>query len=112
MRPPRLRAGDPVRLVAPAGPVPEDLLEQAGPCCRLGGRAAVEPLVRAASAALPYLGGSDASPGRGVQRAWCDPDVAAVICVRGGYGVLRMLDLLDWQRWPRPRRRSSPAPAT
>jgi muramoyltetrapeptide carboxypeptidase len=30
-------------------------------------------------------------------RAWCDPEVTAVFCARGGYGVQRMVDLLDWK---------------
>ena len=29
--------------------------------------------------------------------AWCDPEVQAVFCARGGYGVQRMVDLLDWE---------------
>jgi muramoyltetrapeptide carboxypeptidase len=28
---------------------------------------------------------------------WCDPSVDAVMCARGGYGVQRMVDLVDWE---------------
>jgi muramoyltetrapeptide carboxypeptidase len=45
---------------------------------------------------LDYLAGTDADRAADLQNAWCDPDVAAVFCVRGGYGCLRILDLLDW----------------
>jgi muramoyltetrapeptide carboxypeptidase len=44
-----------------------------------------------------YLAGSDANRAADLQRAWCDPSVAAVMCARGGYGAQRMVDLLDWE---------------
>ena len=45
---------------------------------------------------LDYLAADDASRADDLMAAWCDPDVAAVFCARGGYGVQRMVDLLDW----------------
>jgi muramoyltetrapeptide carboxypeptidase len=46
--------------------------------------------------ALPYLAGSDADRASDLQAAWCDPGIDAVLCARGGYGCLRMIDLVDW----------------
>jgi len=46
--------------------------------------------------ALPYLAGLDVHRAADLQRAWCDPTVGAVVCVRGGYGAMRMVELLDW----------------
>ncbi|HST80479.1 MAG TPA: LD-carboxypeptidase [Kineosporiaceae bacterium] len=43
-----------------------------------------------------FLSGSDADRAADLQAAWCDPDVDAVICARGGYGAGRLIDLLDW----------------
>jgi muramoyltetrapeptide carboxypeptidase len=43
-----------------------------------------------------YLAGTDVARARDFTRAWRDPDVSAVICARGGYGAMRMLDLVDW----------------
>ncbi|GII51709.1 putative carboxypeptidase [Planotetraspora thailandica] len=43
-----------------------------------------------------YLAGPDSVRAAGLQEAWCDPRVSAVICARGGYGVTRLLGLLDW----------------
>lgn len=43
-----------------------------------------------------YLAGADAGRAADLQTAWLDPSVAGVICARGGYGVERILDLLDW----------------
>lgn len=45
---------------------------------------------------LDYLAGTDEDRARDLQEAWCDPSVDAVLCARGGYGVPRMVDLLDW----------------
>ena len=33
-----------------------------------------------------------------VEDAWCDPDIAGIFCLRGGYGTIRVLDLLDEDR--------------
>ena len=44
-----------------------------------------------------YLAADDAARADDLMRAWCDPDVKAVFCGRGGYGAQRVVDLLDWQ---------------
>jgi muramoyltetrapeptide carboxypeptidase len=44
----------------------------------------------------PYLAGSDADRAADLHRAWLDPGIAAVVCARGGYGAMRLLDQLDW----------------
>ena len=46
--------------------------------------------------AYPFLAGSDADRAADLQRAWCDPDVAAVFVARGGSGAARLIDRLDW----------------
>jgi muramoyltetrapeptide carboxypeptidase len=42
------------------------------------------------------LAAPDADRAADLTEAWGDPGVAAVFCARGGYGVHRMVDLLDW----------------
>jgi muramoyltetrapeptide carboxypeptidase len=44
----------------------------------------------------PFLAGSDADRAADLQRAWCDPEVAAVFVARGGSGATRLIDRLDW----------------
>jgi muramoyltetrapeptide carboxypeptidase len=53
--------------------------------------------VRGSDERFGYLAADDAARADDFMRAWCDPDVQAVFCARGGYGVQRMVDLLDWQ---------------
>lgn len=43
-----------------------------------------------------YLSGTDASRADGLNRMFADDRVDAVVCMRGGYGVARMLDLVDF----------------
>jgi muramoyltetrapeptide carboxypeptidase len=96
-RPPRLRPGDRVALVAPSGPVPDERLD-AGLDILRGWDLdpVVMPHTRETHPALGYLAGADEARARDLTEAWCDPSVAAVICARGGYGVQRMADLADW----------------
>ncbi|MEW2614653.1 LD-carboxypeptidase [Streptomyces sp. NPDC047880] len=98
VRPPRLAPGARVAVVAPSGPVPEERL-QAGLDILRGWdlEPMAAPHVLARDAELPYLAGTDAQRAADLQRAWCDPSVAAVLCARGGYGAQRMVDLLDWE---------------
>ncbi|MCG8918646.1 LD-carboxypeptidase [Actinokineospora sp. PR83] len=96
-RPAHLRPGDTVAVVAPAGPVPEDLLARGvGVLESWGLTVRVGDHVLDRHPHLPYLAGRDADRAADFRDAWCDPDVAAVFCCRGGYGTHRMVDLLDW----------------
>ncbi|MFE1960495.1 LD-carboxypeptidase [Streptomyces sp. NPDC059479] len=96
-RPARLRPGAKVAVVAPSGPVAPERLE-AGLDILRGWDLdpVVAPHVLDVHPQLGYLAGTDEDRARDLQEAWCDPSVSAVLCARGGYGVQRMADLLDW----------------
>ena len=99
-RPPRLRPGDVVAVVAPAGPAPPARLAAGVSTLRSWG---LEVRVPAAvddgrSSELPWLAGSDAERADQLVDAWTDPQVRAVWAARGGSGAHRVLDLLDWRR--------------
>ncbi|MQS12323.1 LD-carboxypeptidase [Streptomyces kaniharaensis] len=96
-RPPHLRPGDRVAVVAPSGPIDPQRLTTGCAILRSWGlRVTVAPHVLDTHPALGYLAGTDADRAADLQAAWIDPTVDAVICARGGYGVHRMVDLLDW----------------
>ncbi|MET8505001.1 LD-carboxypeptidase [Streptomyces sp. NPDC004787] len=97
VRPPRLRPGARVAVVAPSGPVPEDRL-RAGLDILRGWDLdpVVAPHVLDVHPTLGHLAGTDADRARDLTEAWCDPEVSAVFCARGGYGAQRITDLLDW----------------
>lgn len=44
-----------------------------------------------------YLSGSDELRARDLNRMFLDDEVDAIICLKGGYGVMRMLDLIDYE---------------
>ncbi|WP_333762789.1 S66 peptidase family protein [Streptomyces sp. IBSBF 2390] len=98
LRPARLAPGARVAVVAPSGPVPEERL-QAGLDVLRGWDLdpVVAPHVLDRHRDFGYLAGTDADRAADFQNAWCDPAVDAVLCARGGYGVQRMVDLLDWE---------------
>jgi muramoyltetrapeptide carboxypeptidase len=96
-RPRHLVEGDTVAIVATSGPVDPGrlrrgtaLLESWGLTVRLGDHVLDhDPM-------YSFLAGTDADRVADLQRAWCDPDVAAVFVARGGAGVARLIDRLDW----------------
>jgi len=92
-----LRAGDRVALVSPAGPALPEKVAAGVAVLRSWGLEVTTPVV--ASWSLPYLAGSDNARAAEFVSAWCS-DVAAVVCVRGGYGCLRMTDLVPWKDLP------------
>ncbi len=94
-----LSAGDRVALVAPAG---HTGVEQRDRACRVLEGWGLQPvLYPSASGHHPradYLSGSDEVRARDVEEAWCDPGIAGVFALRGGYGTIRILDRLDVAR--------------
>lgn len=89
-----LKPGARVALLAPAGPVPADRLQETLDAVRAMG---LDPVPGESFAAFQgYLAGSDAVRARDINRAFCDPEITGVICARGGYGTQRLLPLLDF----------------
>jgi muramoyltetrapeptide carboxypeptidase len=90
-----LEPGAHVALIAPAGPLqkPEDL-PRAQENTRLLGW---EPIVGShASDRAGYLAGNDRDRLHDINRALRDPKIDAVWCLRGGYGVMRILAGIDY----------------
>jgi muramoyltetrapeptide carboxypeptidase len=95
-RPPPLRPGDPVAVVAPASP-------PRNPDRYRDGLARLRALYDVRTAWSPtaprgYLSGPDAERAAALNEAVATPALRALFCVRGGYGALRLLAHLDWER--------------
>lgn len=92
-----LKQGDRVRFVSPSGPGSAESLERAVGYYRdwgldvVVGDHVLDPHPRAT-----YLAGADEVRRQDLVDAWCDPDTDAVVCLRGGYGAMRLLDGIDW----------------
>ncbi|QOT00127.1 LD-carboxypeptidase [Brevibacterium sp. JNUCC-42] len=90
-----LRAGDCVGLIAPASPIEGGRLEIAIQAVEaMGLRVKVGP------SSYRSFGGylSDTPENRvcELEAMFCDPDVNAIWCLRGGYGTPQLLDLIDY----------------
>jgi len=84
-------------VIAPSGPVdPQRLHYGCALLCDLGLEIVLGTHVLDRSSQVEHLAGEDANRAADLERAWLDPDIAAVICARGGYGATRVLDHLDW----------------
>jgi muramoyltetrapeptide carboxypeptidase len=93
---PPLESGALVALVAPAGPLqkPEELARAQENARTLGW----EPVVGAhATEQTGYLAGHDRDRLNDINRALRDPKMDAIWCLRGGYGMMRILDGIDYE---------------
>jgi muramoyltetrapeptide carboxypeptidase len=90
-----LAPGARVALIAPAGPLPKpDDLPRAQENARTFGW---EPIVGDhATERLGYLAGHDRDRLNDLNRALRDPKIDGVWCLRGGYGMMRILDAVDY----------------
>lgn len=95
-KPPALKPGDTIALVAPASPAKIEELQpgiqlfenrgynvQLGDCCILRDDGKRAP---------------DEQRAKELASAWFDPQIKAVICARGGYGCSRLFPYLDLQK--------------
>jgi muramoyltetrapeptide carboxypeptidase len=104
VRPPRLARGCRIALVAPAGPLLErDDITRAETLCRA---LDYEPVPGAhVGGHYGYFSGTDEERLADLNAAFRDPSIDAVWCIRGGYGVTRILDRVDFEALagrPRP----------
>lgn len=94
IRPPALAPGARIALVAPAGPLSAGAVERAEARVRGWG---FEPVTGAyARGRHGFLSAPDAERAADLNAALRDGSVDAIWCLRGGYGVMRILDAIDW----------------
>ena len=93
VKPRALRPGDRIAIVATASPFSHDDLDAGVAELRSLG---FDPVYTdAIHARLGYLAGPAGMRARALLDAWTDPSVAAVVALRGGYGSVQMLPLLN-----------------
>lgn len=89
-------------VIAPAGPARLDVQKACDWFTSRGYQCRLYPSVGEADG---YLAGSDVQRLKDLHDAFADPTVDAIVCMRGGYGSMRLLDGLDFQllaRNPKP----------
>lgn len=94
IRPRPVLPGGLIGIVAPAGPVDALALEVG--LARLHAWGYRTRLGAHVLAQWGHLAGPDAARASDFNQLWADPDVDGILCLRGGYGSLRLLDRIDW----------------
>lgn len=94
IKPKRLSPGDTIGVIAPASPGDPELamagvkwLEERGFYVELG---------MSINQTLGYLSGPDALRAADINTMFASPAIDGIVCLRGGYGTMRLLDLLDY----------------
>jgi len=96
LKPPRLRRGDVIGLIAPASPPPSAARVEVG-VRYLEGLGYRVKLGRHVTARHGYLAGTDAQRLADLNAMLTDPQVRAVFALRGGYGTPRLLPSVDYR---------------
>jgi len=95
IRPTRLRPGDAVSVVAPAGPVARDRFATGAALLATRYRLIHDERLFTRTG---YLAGDDGARLAELEAALADPSTKAVFCARGGYGLTRILSALSDER--------------
>ena len=90
-----LQRGDTIGVVVPAGPLDRERIDRA--LTRLHERGFRTRTYGNIWRSRGYLAGDDATRAEELTAAFADPQTAAVWCARGGYGVVRLLERLDFE---------------
>lgn len=95
-KPERLNFGDTIGLVAPASapPDPKAIDRAATALEGYGFKVRLAPNIRAR---LGFIAGTDRARAEDLMKMFADKKIKAIHCLRGGYGVTRILDRLDFK---------------
>ena len=95
VRPPSLKPGDTIGIVAPAGPFdPDKFMKGKAVLESMGFQTIFDDSIFQKNG---FLAGTDFQRADQVNHLFADPSVQAIICARGGYGSMRILSLLDFE---------------
>jgi len=88
-----LRPGDKIAILAPAGPIGQGVVDSAAQVLRARGyRVDIMPHTLGK---YGHFSGTHPERLADLTAAFTDPEVRAILCARGGYGVVHNLDALD-----------------
>jgi muramoyltetrapeptide carboxypeptidase len=90
----RLKKGDTIGLISPAGPENPDNIKESIQFLKSLGFNIKEG--KHIYDKLGYLAGNDEDRAEDFINMFLDPDVDMILCVRGGYGTMRILPLIDF----------------
>ena len=95
IKPEKLKKGDTIAIIAPSGEVDMEKIkktvcffEKSGFKVRLG---------KNIDKCRNYLAGSDEERLEDLHNAFADKEIKAIICARGGYGAIRLINKIDYE---------------
>lgn len=94
MKPRRLEWGDTIGIISPASPMRLDRLQRGVEYLQQKGYHVL--VGKNAYQKRGYLAGTDSQRASDLNDMLLNPQVKAIFCTRGGYGTLRILDLIDY----------------
>jgi len=100
-RPPRLKHGDVIGIAAPSSPFDSELMARGTAVLKnLGFQVIIPPVIYQKDG---YHAGSDTQRAEAVVQLVSDPSIRAVFCVRGGFGAMKILPWINFDRirWAR-----------
>lgn len=89
-----LKLGDLIRIIAPAKAIEAEFVEFAQDFLEKNGFRVI--VGKYSIGRWNYLSGTDAERMHDMQEALDDPECKAILCARGGYGSVRILEKLNW----------------
>jgi muramoyltetrapeptide carboxypeptidase len=97
IHPPRLKDGDTIAIIAPAGPIEsrKGLDQGISTLERMGFQVRFDNRIFQSNR---YLAGSDSDRAEELMQAFENPEVKAIISLRGGYGCSRLIPVLQERR--------------
>ncbi len=98
LKPRRLQKGDKIGIANSASPVNADELAAGVAYLELLGYLPIvgENVLKVGEVGQSFLAGTDAERASDMNDLFRRDDIAAIICARGGYGSMRLTELLDW----------------
>ncbi len=95
--PPYLKTGHSIGITCPAGPVTREEIQPAVSIMEAWGFRVV--IGNTVGKKEFTRGGSDEERLEDLQKMLDDPSIKAIMCARGGYGCIRIVDRIDWTRF-------------
>lgn len=96
--PPYLKKGDTIGMVCPAGYMPKEKMKTCMEVLQRDWGFRVKE-GKTLGSGENYFSGTDAERLADIQEMLDDPEVKAVLCARGGYGVGRIIDQVDFRKF-------------
>lgn len=95
--PPYLKKGDTIGIVCPAGFMPFEKMQQCIQTLQRWGFGVVEG--KTVHSRFNYFSGTDEERLQDLQQMMDDENVKAILCARGGYGLSRIIDAVNFTRF-------------